>query len=1527
MDLSFVTRKFQRSIAGLSLLAILASFAGFTGTAFALTFSDVSSDYFAYDQIGALSDDGIMTGYENGLFGADDTLTREQAAKILVQAFVGSVDSSYDAGFSDVEAGMWYTDYVNTAALYGIVAGYTDASGVATGVFGVANTVNRAEFAKMVVSAAGLESDGSMASSSFSDVSAGSWYDTYMGTAWAYSIMDGYSNGMAGPADGVTRGQAAKMTYNAMNPVYRGTEVVDETETGSADATVTVSVSDDTPSADTIPSAATSVELASFDLTATGDDTAVDGLTVHQYGISSAPSDATVYLYNGSERLTSGTTVNSTTHESDFRNLNVEIEEGETVTLTVRMDMGTWTSSGEVGFEIASTSKVDVGDSAVEGNFPAMAEKFSVSTTSVGSVTVEKNGSIDNAQVGADDSYIGKLKLTAGSVEGGYVKELGLYVAGTISTADVENLRLYVTGDDAEPIAQVANVDDLDVARFVIGEGEGVMDGLSDGYLLEKGNSKSFYVLADLNTGRTGDTVQMYIDQNTDVQMIGDLYGYGLSVVRTTYDGGSCTSSSGDCTFQTLTGGDITISSNGPAASDIAINGKDLTLMNFIVTSVSDVTFDNFPVALTASEAESTEGLLNSTAANFTDIKIVDTDSGSQLYSSVDATSLTTVLGGTTAITEVGDNDNAIAYYLWTDDWMVEAGSEYNLAVKSDVANTSTLDAMTIVASLPLGATYPGLKDTNNKTLTNSSVLVPSSTITGKTMTIKAPSLTLSLASTPSAGSTTKVKGSQDVQFTGIVFACGQSTDCKVTDLILQGYLNGAVGAGLSADIGSVSLVDGDGNTIAEAKSVNTTSATVTYTSMDWTIDAGDTAIAYVTGDLSSSATATDQVAFGVSSASNVTVENSDGNSFSATGTVNVVAGLSTGTYVTVSGGGSLTLSVDGSTPKETIVLAGAAAVEFSRFTFTATDEAFVVKQLAVNNRGSALTNSTTIQDYDDNITKVQLSYTNSDGISETKDGYLSGGVANFVDLDIYVESNSDAVVKVLADMNTVTNGADTGDTPEFNIALNNFLATGQGTGDTFKADKLDAGVAATSDFDIGTISFTDSIYNVQAAGAVVVGAAGTSQAITLDAGSLVFPVGTLLFEDENSNATYDEAGDNLFVTTATWSTTVPTVMILNNGNASMTANRNIYYALGAVGYLTSTNRDVVYETKPTLSLNASNPTGSHGLASADTIFRFDVTAGAGDKINIRAASALTTCTDTSSITAAITASGTVDGSACSVTAIIGADDYIPFATTNVQNYKYASFWVKFVDGGGASSVAITSSGLRVGTSEVVADPATANVTTQRTSVSAANVGGSSVDTFVNGTWTFVHDVLLPTATDSGDVNVGVSVSGVINGLDDAADALVIDQFVLYNDKITVDLASDASLTAAANAQVAYLRGGSSDITGYIFEDTTSSAQVTFFPTVELSTAKSSTTNYYVETATTTLITDQTGVDDTLTPSITYGTFTDGTIVTAGGFWWNDTTAVVLAAAPSAIVNNVYYIAQWLGYYSSSTLVSSPLKY
>ncbi len=244
MDISFVTRKFQRSIASLSLLAVLTSLVSFTGAAFAEDFDDVSSSSPFAEYIDEASDAGFMTGYENGNFGEDDLLTRDQAATVLVRAFLteDAVDEDYDHGFTDVSASNSLEDYINTAALFGIFEGYTDSDGDPTMEFGSGDYITRSAFAKAVVEASAVEMAPDF-DVDFDDVVSGAWYETYVKTAYAWSIIDGYAdNNNFGVADNVTRGQTAKMVMNGTDPVERE---VEDPSTPDSDAALEVSVSND----------------------------------------------------------------------------------------------------------------------------------------------------------------------------------------------------------------------------------------------------------------------------------------------------------------------------------------------------------------------------------------------------------------------------------------------------------------------------------------------------------------------------------------------------------------------------------------------------------------------------------------------------------------------------------------------------------------------------------------------------------------------------------------------------------------------------------------------------------------------------------------------------------------------------------------------------------------------------------------------------------------------------------------------------------------------------------------------------------------------------------------------------------------------------------------------------------------------------------------------------------------------------------------------------------------------------------
>ncbi len=1244
---------FRKAIASISLVAILSTLV-VTTTAFA-AYSDVSADHYAYNAVTQYEADGVLT--PGATLRVDDPVNRAEFAKMLVAVGGFEGDTKCSDSFEDCVAGAWYDMVLGTAFQNNIFRGNDD------GEMMPGNNILRADLATVLHRAAGAGSEY-MGSDYFPDVPEDAYYDAAVGWAYCNSVVGGYGDGSFGPARNATRGEGIVMLWRAYSGMTG--EVRDECTAGPVDPTdptdppaatggFEVTVSDETPEGATLPSGATSVPIASWDFTAGEDDAELQSLEVHMFGVSSLPSDHQVYLYEGNERLTSGRSVNTTTRVATFNSLNWAIENGETRTLTLRLDVGTVVNTGEMGFEIESASGVMAGGE-VEGDFPVKGDTFGTSLTDAGTVTVEKNGTVPNPKVGEDDVTISKFKMTAAG-EAAWLEELGLYITGNISADAIANLELYVSGED-DPIATAEGVNSNDVATFV----------LEEGYEIAKGDNRAFWVQADLNTGRTDDTIKTYIDEKSDIRAVGDIYGFGMTVDidQTTvgvtnggYDGTLCTSSSGACTYSTVEGGDVTISSNGPVAQDVAIAGDDVSLMDFSLTAVSDITVKNLPIQITMTENATAGGLLSTAAANLTDIRIVDTDSGETLMGPIDSDVLTTVLAGSTAISEgaAGANtgaDAAAAFYLFSDEFDMEAGEELNLSLSADVENNASLDTDTIIGALGLSSTYPEIRDANNKVLTNSASMVPASTITGKTMTITTPSLTLSLAANPD-GENTRVKGEEGVQFVGFSARCSTASDCQLVDVELTGYFDDdydfaseaspdnwtLTGTGLTntttlkSVVGSVWLEDADGNVVAAGESVQT-DGTVDFTSIDFPIEGGETIVIYAVGNIASDAfkdSDGESIAFGIATAGDVTFEDDDGNIRNATGTPNTEATEAGATdpsvFVAVSEGGSLTIAVDADTTRETILVEQAVDQEVAKFKFTATDEDFVVTKLAVQNRQDGVATAD-LGEYDDNVQNVKVWYTDSDGVAKSKPGTFTSGNVQFEFINgdgIYVPKDDDATITVTATLSEVEGTADTekgdaGDFIDFSLALNNFESVAQASGVTYKGDKLDQDTAAASDLDIGSISFTDSGYDTN--GVTAVSALGATQTVTIDTGANVFPVGTLLFVDDVVDAAYDSSTESLFVVTSAWSTTTPTVRVLGNDDASLADGLNVYYALPGQGYLTGSNHMHVYETKPTVTLAASSPSGTRNVATTDNAFVFTIAATDTESVKIRAGVELT---------------------------------------------------------------------------------------------------------------------------------------------------------------------------------------------------------------------------------------------------------------------------------------------------------------
>ena len=100
--------------------------------------------------ISFLQQRGIMEGYSDGSFGAENPINRAESLKVLLES-LGIDPESGETDFSDIDKDAWYAGYVNAAKSRGFVKGYSD------GTFKPGNTVNHAELLKISFESFGID--------------------------------------------------------------------------------------------------------------------------------------------------------------------------------------------------------------------------------------------------------------------------------------------------------------------------------------------------------------------------------------------------------------------------------------------------------------------------------------------------------------------------------------------------------------------------------------------------------------------------------------------------------------------------------------------------------------------------------------------------------------------------------------------------------------------------------------------------------------------------------------------------------------------------------------------------------------------------------------------------------------------------------------------------------------------------------------------------------------------------------------------------------------------------------------------------------------------------------------------------------------------------------------------------------------------------------------------------------------------------------------------------------------------------
>ncbi|MHB8870206.1 MAG: S-layer homology domain-containing protein [Thermoleophilia bacterium] len=194
----------------------------------ALAFSDTAGHPYV-DAIDDLSSREIINGFEDGTFGPNKLVMRQQFAKMIVGT-MGLTPTEQDVCFfPDVSVsgatGLYPDNFVALAAAKGITTGYTD------GQFRPGDNISRAQVLTMVVRAADNLAPGTLNPTPAGfKATWGSFDPTHApnaAKAEANGLLAGMPVGSLDPWGKMPRGEVAQVLHNLLDTMGGGDEVVD----------------------------------------------------------------------------------------------------------------------------------------------------------------------------------------------------------------------------------------------------------------------------------------------------------------------------------------------------------------------------------------------------------------------------------------------------------------------------------------------------------------------------------------------------------------------------------------------------------------------------------------------------------------------------------------------------------------------------------------------------------------------------------------------------------------------------------------------------------------------------------------------------------------------------------------------------------------------------------------------------------------------------------------------------------------------------------------------------------------------------------------------------------------------------------------------------------------------------------------------------------------------------------------------------------------------------------------------------
>ncbi len=539
----------------------------------------------------------------------------------------------------------------------------------------------------------------------------------------------------------------------------------ESSSSAAAGSSLTVALASDTPAAGLAVSNANRVPFTKIALTASADgDITVDSVTIERTGASADSNFSSVALIDGDTNVQIGLNQNlNANHQANVNN-DFTVPAGTTKNIILAGNMASGTAGQTPSLTLANIILDD--DSTVVGSLPIVGNIQTMTSLTIGQVTVERGG-YENAtsstlKVGTTGYILSSYKFSADSTEGQEVEQIKYYQSGTASlSTDIGNYQLLING--------TTEID----AEFTI-DGKYLTAEFSDNPVeIEKGRNEEITLKADVLGGSTR-TIKMGIYRTTDVVSRGSLYGY----TRTpTYSG------TGVGDLPELTSNQFTISSGTlRVESSSTIGAQDVSYGDTQTLGAFDFVVAGESVSITQLVLTNSSTTADST--KFNNVKLVDADSG-EIYwgpSSADSTAADDITytstvelpTGTTVINVVADIESTGGF----------AGND-TFYYKINPSNM----------------TVTGVKTDESITAT------PSAAVSASTMTFKAAKLTITRESSPTDSSV--VVGTDNFLYGSWVFdTTGSGEDVRVTAIVIGNQKTKAGSSATSINVDNLTLYD-----------------------------------------------------------------------------------------------------------------------------------------------------------------------------------------------------------------------------------------------------------------------------------------------------------------------------------------------------------------------------------------------------------------------------------------------------------------------------------------------------------------------------------------------------------------------------------------------------------------------------------------------------------------------------------------------------------------------------------------------